>query len=469
MKSHPARASSTLMKPPAFLKNLPTPARLLYRPMLLISLVLHGVFLMLPVSFDSKKSVLSDKEETVKITKLPLGSKSTGQASRKSSRNPTPQPTPQQRQVNLPKTPQTRQDNTPRLTDARPVRQIPPKSTVNRPVRQTNPPPNQRINQPSVTSDVSQSKPQQNLRRVQDSERGLQDLNQESQDSEQGLQGLEQKLQSSEQGLQGLEQESQGLNQESQGTEQESTSAEKIINFFATFPRYPSAEKGSGGVLRSEFDQATYIFHTEDDLATVASKFERELLPTQYFARPKQVRSEADFRVYEVSNSTGSETNYLHLILKNGKTAIYLEAENYNLNQLIEAKIEERDDQMLGGYVLLGLEGVKPLYNLKNFEPATDFDQLDEKDKFKDKNFDFKTARKTTADSPVSEEKLISSLNEQLKLFNFEPLLKEGSYGKSVIYKVKQDTSEMYLVLAPAKDEQGRPITVILLSADKPS
>lgn len=430
------------MKSPAFLKNLPTPARLLFRPMLLISLVLHGVVLMLPVSFDSTKSELSKKEETVKITKLPLGSKSSAQASRQSSPNPTPQPTPQQRQVNLSKTPQTRSASSPKLTDARPVRQTnPPKSIVTRPVRQTNPSPNQRINQQSVISNASQRTPQQNPRASQGSERELQGLNQESQDTE----------------------------QESQGTEQESTSAEKIIDFFATFPRYPGAEKGSGGVLRSQFDEATYIFHTPDDLATVASKFENELLPNQNFNRLKQVRSEADFRVYEVSNSRGSETNYLHLILKNGKTAIYLEAENYNLNQLTEAKTEERDDQLLGGFVIAVIDGLKAQYNFKIFEPAVDLNRLDEKDKFKDRNFDFKTARKTTADKPVSEETLISSLNEQLKLLSFEPLSKEGSYGKSVIYKVKQGTSEMYLVLAPAKDEQGRPITVILLSTGKPS
>jgi hypothetical protein len=72
------------MKPPTLLKNLPTPARLLFRPMLMISLVLHGLFLMLPLPSDWEKP--PEQAERVRITKLPLKSKY--------SKSSSPQPSP---------------------------------------------------------------------------------------------------------------------------------------------------------------------------------------------------------------------------------------------------------------------------------------------------------------------------------------------------------------------------------------
>ena len=452
------------MKPLDFLKKLPTPARMVFRPMLMISLVLHGVVLMLPVSFDTKKSEPPKKEETIKITKLPLASKSSSKISPQSSLTPTLQLTPQQRQVNLPLTPQERQVNSPKIT-------------ITRPVRQTNASPSQPINQKLVNSDISKTKElQENSPKSQDSAQTSQDSTQKSQDSAQTSQDSTQTSQDSTQTSQDSTQKSQEPTQKSQDSAQtsqdstqEPTVPQKIISFFATFPRYPGAEKGSGGVLRPDFDNATYIFHTENNLESVASKFEKELLPTENFTRPKLIRDEANFKTYEVSNSTGSETNYLYLIFKDEKTAIYLEKENYTLAQLIDKQTEERKNQLLGGYIMAVIEGIKPQYKLDNFNPANDFDRLDEKDKFKAQKFDLKHAKKTTADHPVSEEKLISSLEDQLKLFNFESLSPEGKYGTSTVYKAKQGTSETYLVLAPAKDEQGKPITVIILSEEKPS
>ena len=431
------------MKPLDFLKKLPTPARMVFRPMLMISLVLHGVVLMLPISLNIKKSEPPKKEETVKITKLPITAKSSSQISPQSSLKPTLPLTPQQRQVNLPLTPQERQVNSPKIT-------------VTRPIRQTNSSPSQPINQKLVNSDSSQTKKvQENSPTSQESTPKSQDSTRTSQDSTQTSQESTPK--------------SQDSSQRSQDSTQEPTVAQKIISFFATFPRYPGAEKGSGGVLRPAFDDATYIFHTEDNLESVASKFEKELLPTENFTRPKLIRNEANFKTYEVSNSTGTETNYLYLISKNDKTAIYLEKQNYTLAQLINEQIEERKNQLLGGYIMAVIEGIKPQYKLDNFNPANDFDRLEEKDKFKAQKFDLKHAKKTTADNPVSEEKLISSLEGQLKLLNFESLSPEGKYGTSTVYKAKQGTSETYLVLAPAKDEHGKPITVIILSEEKPS
>jgi hypothetical protein len=336
------------MKSLDFLKKLPTPARMVFRPMLMMSLVLHGIVLMLPISLDIKKSEPPKKEETVKITKLPLASKSSSQISPQSSLQPTLQLTPQERQVNLRPTFQERQGNL-RPTFQEGQVNLPitpqegqvnsPKITVTRPVRQTNSSPSQPINQKLANSDTSQKKElEENSATSQDSTQKLQDSTQNSQDSTQ-------KLQDSPQGL--------------QESTQEPTVAQKIIDFFATFPRYPGAEKGSDGVLRPEFDNATYIFNTKNSLEIVASMFEKEILPTENFTRPKPIRDEANFKTYEVSNSTGSEKNYLYLIFKDEKTVIYLEKENYTLAQLIKEQTEERKNQLLGG-LWLALNKLSP-------------------------------------------------------------------------------------------------------------
>ncbi|MGJ3253525.1 MAG: hypothetical protein ACFE0J_20685 [Elainellaceae cyanobacterium] len=58
---------------PKFLKHLPTPVRWLIRPMLLLSLLLHGVFLLVPVPANQQSDdrLESSEETSIKITQLP--------------------------------------------------------------------------------------------------------------------------------------------------------------------------------------------------------------------------------------------------------------------------------------------------------------------------------------------------------------------------------------------------------------
>jgi hypothetical protein len=83
------------MKQPDFLKNIPGLARmLLLRPMLMISFMLHGVVLLLPIPSDLDKSKLPKKEEQVKITRLQV-TRPSAKPSPQSSSQPNPQPTSQ--------------------------------------------------------------------------------------------------------------------------------------------------------------------------------------------------------------------------------------------------------------------------------------------------------------------------------------------------------------------------------------
>lgn len=66
------------------LKNLPAPIQLLIKPMLLISLGLHGLLLLVPTSSE-ENPILAKKEEAVKITQLPDASSKPGDTASKAS------------------------------------------------------------------------------------------------------------------------------------------------------------------------------------------------------------------------------------------------------------------------------------------------------------------------------------------------------------------------------------------------
>ena len=92
---------------PDFLKNLPIPARMLLRPMLMISLVLHGVVLMLPISSDLRveQPKTSKQYKQVKLAQLPT-TRPSPISSPQSSAKPNPQPS-QSTPAKLPTRPQS--------------------------------------------------------------------------------------------------------------------------------------------------------------------------------------------------------------------------------------------------------------------------------------------------------------------------------------------------------------------------
>ncbi|HBE20367.1 MAG TPA: hypothetical protein DDW51_22855 [Cyanobacteria bacterium UBA11367] len=382
---------------------------------------------MLPAPFDLDKSKPPKKQEIVKITKLPATTNSSSQVSPQFSPKPTPESSPQ------------------------PSKSVFPEVAVARRVFQTENTPDNETSQDLVKPNLRRnSKPKQKHKKSRD----LPDESHKSPDSPDNSKKPQNLPDNS----------NKPSSPPSSGTGNNTPAP--IVNFFAQFPRYPGAEKGSGGVLRSQFDEAAYIFHTTDILGNVSSYFERELQKSSNFKPPKPLTTgESNLKIYEISNSTGSETNYLHLIVKGGKTVIYLESKNYTMAQLIDAETEDRKDEMLVGYLFEAIAFVKKQYKLQNFNPDTDLDTLADKDKFQTSNFILKKAIKTTSNSPVSNNQLIDALNLYLKNYKLEPLSNEGNYGGGTLYTLKSGKYESYIVFAPTKDNQ----TVIIWSNDKPN
>lgn len=428
------------MKSPYFLKNLPTAARLLFQPVFLISLALHGVVLMLPAPFDLDKSKPPRKEEIVKITKLPATAHSSVRVSPESSPTATPESSPQ------------------------PSKSVFPEVAVARRIFPTeNTPDNERGK--DLVKPEHQLKTQGNFKPKQKHKksRDLPDEPNQPQNSPDNSEEGRDLPDNSHKPENLPDNSNKPSSPASPGT---GNNTPPPVNFFAQFPRYPGAEKGSGGVLRSQFDEAAYIFHTTDILGNVSSYFETELHKNSNFKPPQPLATnESNLKIYKISNATGSETNYLHLIVKGGKTVIYLESKNYTMAQLIENKTENAGNPIFAAYLAGAIEDIKKSYNLKDFNPETDLENLAEKDKFSINKFEFTSSRKTTSERPVSNNELLEGLNESLKKFNLDSLSEEGNYGGGNLYKLKSGKYESYIVFAPTKDNQ----IVIILSNNKPN
>ncbi|MCP2732560.1 MSCRAMM family adhesin SdrC [Limnofasciculus baicalensis] len=436
------------MKLPYFMRNLRI-MRLLFQPIFLISLALHGIVLMLPAPFDLEKPKPPKKEETVKITKLPATANSSAQVSPESSPKPTPESSLPERQSAFPQMP------------------------LARPVFEINDSPDTPRNQEVVNSHNSQTKKQKKFKQQNQSNklRDSQDNSGESRDSQDNPGKSRDSQNTSDKSRDSQDnpdksRDSQNNPGKSRDTNEGNNTPPQPVNFFEQFPRYPGAEKGSGGVLRSQFDKAAYIFNTANNLRDVALYFERELKKNPNFKGTKLLTTnESNFKLYEVSNATGTETKYLHLIVKDGKTAIYLESENYTMAKLIDAPTEDREYQTFISHLFAVIDLFKGKYNLKDFQPDTDLETLEEKGKFTDNNFYLKGARKTTSDSLVSNDQLLDTFNQYLTNNKLEPLLNDGNYGGGTVYKIKSGKYESYIVFVPTKDKK----IVIIWSKDKPN
>lgn len=132
--------------------------------------------------------------------------------------------------------------------------------------------------------------------------------------------------------------ETRGNNGEDSGT----SGTTKPDDFFALFPRYPNAEKGSGGVLRNQFETAAYLYNTSDAIESVIAGLDSELQNTPF--RWQKTLEDGNFKVYQVTNTETSETKYLHLLSQNEKTVLYLEENDYTLAQLSEAEVKKMED-----------------------------------------------------------------------------------------------------------------------------
>ncbi len=304
------------------LKNLPAPLQFWIRPMLLISLALHGLLLGIPISSEKKPTPTKKEPEKVKITQLPTKSSVPAPKTTPSATVPKPKPSPV---VASPIRPRS-QPIRPPVLDIPPV--APQSKVLPRPQAQPTP---------------EQKKPSPTLAQTPPSPTAV---------------------------------ETPPPSTPTPAPTPDST----VKDPNADFPIYPNAERGSVGLLAGEIDKAAR--HTTDGLAQVVAFYNKELPTRKFNAKP--LTDEAELKVYEVSKE-GSTPQYLHLIDKDGKTVILLASQQVpDLKSLKSAEARSSEEIAFYDNVLKPLENDEKLV-LSAVEPD-DASKIPEAAKFSDTN-----------------------------------------------------------------------------------
>ncbi len=406
-----------------FQKNLPASLQFWVRPMLLLSLGLHGVLLALPLPSEKKPAPPAKKEpEKIKITQLPTTPPAPNASVRPVVRA-TPRPTPQVRPSIRPQPSPIRQRMSdmppiPPLTRAtpRPQPQLMPSPTPT-PSQATatpspTPTPSQATATPSPTPTPSQATatPSPTLTPSQAT-----------------------------------------ATPSPQPTPEQSPN---LLNPFEDFPFPDNAQPGSLGLLPGETDKAAR--NITDGLEQVVA-FYNTALPAKNF-KSQQINEAAEFKVFKVSKE-GAESQFLHLISKEGKTVIVLAPQEIkDLNALKSAEARSAEEIAFDN-------ALAPIKQSEDFGAVfpEDLGKLPQPQQFADIN-KFRGIIATTTFKPMSPEDLFNDVNTKLVEAGFTQITSIGSYGGGQAYKVSQGSFTTYLYFVANRDNK----TIMLVSKDAP-
>ncbi|MEC4802850.1 MAG: hypothetical protein SAJ12_11355 [Jaaginema sp. PMC 1079.18] len=225
-----------------------------------------------------------------------------------------------------------------------------------------------------------------------------------------------------------------------------SGSTTEISDFFALFPRYSNAQAGSGGILRSEFENAAYLYNTSDNISGVVAYFDSELPNTSFTW--EQTFEDGNFKVYKVTNTETSETKYLHLFSQDEKTVLYLEENNYTLAQLSEAEVRVVVDTVLTNIMTTAYINEIMLAEINDRNP------VDSRNLFLGNAEEVKFYTTLTEIGSLSSfaEKIEQSVTETNPNFEF---IKIGESQAGITYKFLEDNSFTYFTFVQGDDGQS--------------
>jgi hypothetical protein len=398
------------MKPPDFLKNLSAPAQMLFRPMLMISLVLHSVVLMLPMPSDREKPEPPKKEVRVKIAQLPT-TRPSPKTSAQSSSKPNPQSTLQPSLSTPPDRPTRPESVTTRQESVVSLLPLPESSS---PLQQQ--------------SKYKKEEPQEQLTQQPRRSLSTEQPRRSESTKKPTLSPSTKEPTLSQSTKQPTPSPSTEQPTPSRSTEQPtpSPSTEQPTPSPSTEQPTPSPST----------EQPTPSPSTEQPTPSPSTE---QPTPSPSTEQPTPSPSTEEAKVN--NEATGGS---------------YTESFNKYENQLFfEAALEE----------------VKRKYSeekIKQFKIDQDINKLTEANKFKDANGspDTKFQFLKKAVSPLTPQDITSSLETQLssQKFGFNKI---GTYGGGPLYEVTKGDFKRYLIFVPGKDEQGE-LTAIVVSKDYP-
>ncbi len=408
-----------------FVKNLPAPLQFWIRPMLLISLALHGLLLAIPIPSAKKPAPTKKEPEKVKITQLPTTPSSSAPKATPSVAVPKPKPSPV---IASPKPSSVMASPIrPRL---QPIRQaalnippVPPRAKV---IPRPQPQPTPQQKNPSPTPSPTPAQTPQSPTAVETPPPSTPTQTPQSPTAV----------------------------ETPPAPPPAPTPDSTVKDPNADFPIYPNAESGSVGLLSGEIDKAAR--HTADGLDQVVAFYSQEL-PARKF-NPKPLTDEADLKVYEVSKEGGTP-QYLHLISKDGKTVILLASQQVpDLKSLKSAEARSPEEIAFDS-------ALAPIKSNENFAAVDQpiLDKLPDPTKFADTN-KFRAIIATTMFKPMSPSELFTEVQNQLIQAGFDRIEQAAPYGSGLTYKVTKGNFTTYLYFVANADNK----TVLLVSKDSP-
>jgi hypothetical protein len=447
------------MKPFDSYKNSSTAGRSFFVPMLLVAIALHGILLLIPVSGDTDSpEILEDEEEETQAEPQPFaspqlapsfseeGDEAAEAEQPTAARNLAPQQV-ERRQTTADAARGYYADtartyySTPRYSGQQAAQ------PQQRATRQSPASPAPATSQTASTPESPAPSPEE--------ERTVPTFSQEQSSDVASVPSTPQPPESSSQ------------------PQSNSTNSETFVR---NFPYYLGSLINSGGVLKPKFNESNYIYHTGDDLNEVADSF-KEKLENREFSVTTET-DEEDFKVYEVKK--GDVTQFLHLVSQGGKTAIFLDSEARNLDELESEEAGEEQPAIVQFYDTfkqkirdneeLSLQELQPS-DLDRFPESNTLQEVnaepDELELEVDKLLLGRLEAITSPSQPMSPEELASTIETQLnegeEEFKFEEV---GDYGGGKLYEVTQNEFKIYLILVSTEGEEVSRTGMLLSKTD---
>jgi hypothetical protein len=391
--------------------------------MLMMSLVLHGAVLMLPIPSDLDKPKPPKKQEQVKITQLPR-TRSSPKLSPQSSSKPNPQPSPQPSQSTrsneatppdfLPElTPQF----SPQLSESTRLNELTlPESSLKQnpqpspqPSESTAPEPKQQ----SANPIISQANPEQNPTSQPKPEESDSSNSKSSQSPP----------------------SNPAPNSETNADDPKAN--DPLKDFLNNFPFPDNANVGSLGVLSKDADESAR--NVKQPLEGVIKYYGKELPNRKYSTLSSPIEDDTYLKVYQVYK--GSAYQYLHLISKEEDTIIFLSQTKLSRTDLANLEVETAHQRELKDILK------ETIVVASNKELPSDI-----KSKLGDGKYIILGIFPGENPKQIGDDFINALRKKEYQVFPF---------GKELYYGVKKDTFMGYIQLIPSSDGTGTAIILL--------
>jgi hypothetical protein len=384
--------------------------------MLMMSLVLHGAVLMLPIPSDLDKPKPPKKQEQVKITQLPR-TRSSPKLSPQSSSKPNPQPSPQPSQST-------------RSNETTPPAFLPELTTQLRPQLSES----TRLNELTLPESSGKPNPQPS---PESSESTAPEPKQQSANPTPNPTSQPKPKESDSSNFKSSQSPPSNPAPNTETNADDPKANDPLKDFLNNFPFPDNANVGSLGVLSKDADESAR--NVKQPLEGVIKYYGKELPNRKYSPLDSPLEDGTDLKVYQVYK--GSASQYLHLISKEEDTIIFLSGKKLVRTDLANLEGETAQQREFKDILrqTISVASTKELTS-------------DIKSKLGDGKYIILGIFPGENPKQIGDDFINALRKKEYQVFPF---------GKELYYGVKKDTFTGYIQLIPSSDGTGTAIILL--------